>query len=794
MMIKETIGFGLRNILNRKLFSLINIIGSAIGISSAFFITIWVFNEFSFDKNTPDFRNIYLVGWSSKDGNNKWDGSPYQLSSSAIQKIPEVLSATKFMSADMDHQTIHTKGRTFSLDHGVFVDSNWFQIINYRVENGTLAGFNDFGNGVVVTESTARKLFGDDNPINQTVIIDSSAFLVLAVVQDPATNNSFKFNFFLPIKLHYKNLTSPGIKDSWKIFEWYTLVQTHANVSKSLVEGKLFGLMSEVNKDGNSPNLVRLDEIHFDSDVRIPALQHGSRNTVFIFLSLGILILLIASINYVNFVTASASLRSKEVSVKKICGANRLSLFWQFLMESLFINILSLLITIMLLLCILPYFNRFTGYEFSAFSITFWLELVAIFGIATLLMGIYPSVVLSSISFLSLNNNRYKTIKGMGLRKSLLTFQFIVSILLIASVIVMVRQLKFMGTDGLTFNRSEIVSVPINLEALKNLDSRKKEDLIILLRNKLLQHANIENVTVSGQSLINLNMSMSGIANWVGKKQGYDPTVYPFFVDPDFNTVFNLTLSEGRWFDKNISTDRHNYILNETSVASFGLSKPYIGQNFAIFGDTGKIIGIIKDFHFINFYEKIAPLVMMDRPGSGSIFFVKIKAGNVRAALSEIEQIWANTFPQMPFEFQFLDESFNQLYRAELKSLALISYFSVIAILLTSMGLYGLVTFTLQKKIKEIGIRKVLGASVKNIIVLLSNEFIRLLIIAIFISFPLAWWAINKWLEGFAYRIPLTVWVLLLGLLPVVFITCLVIGLRVIHAALENPVNSLRVE
>ena len=215
-------------------------------------------------------------------------------------------------------------------------------------------------------------------------------------------------------------------------------------------------------------------------------------------------------------------------------------------------------------------------------SFSFWVELLAIFGITTLLMGIYPSIVLSSISYLSLNSTSFTALKGAGLRKALLTFQFIVSILLIAGVIVMVRQLKFMNTDGLTFNRSEIVSVPVNSESLNKLDPRKKEDLINLLRNQLLQHADIENVTVSSQSVINLSMSMSGIASWAGKKQGVDPAIYPFFVDPDFNTVFNLSLSEGRWFNKNLPTDRHNYILNETSATSFGLLKPYIGQPFAV--------------------------------------------------------------------------------------------------------------------------------------------------------------------------------------------------------------------
>ncbi len=435
---------------------------------------IWVINEFSFDKNTRDYKNIYLVGWSSKDGNNKWDGSSYQLSLSAVQNIPEVVSATKFISADPDHKTIHVQNRAFALENGVYVDNNWFQVIKYKVQKGTLSGFSDFGNGVVISESLAVKYFGNENPIGQTVIIDSSTYIVHAVVEDPATNNSFKFKLFLSAALHYKKPIGSSTQDSWKIFDWYTFIKTRPGVSPIVIGNKISGIISQMNKDGNSAGLVRLDEIHFNTDVRIPALQHGNRNTVFIFLSLGLLILLISSINYVNFVTASASLRSKEISVKKICGAGRLSLFWQFLSESLSL-IYCRRITIILVLCILPYFNRFTGYEFSVLSFSFWVELLAIFGITTLLMGIYPSVVLSSISYLSLNSTRYTALKGAGLRKALLTFQFIVSILLIAGVIVMVRQLKFMNTDGLTFNRSEIVSVPINSEALNKLDSRKKK-------------------------------------------------------------------------------------------------------------------------------------------------------------------------------------------------------------------------------------------------------------------------------------------------------------------------------
>ena len=254
-MIKETITFGLRNIRSRKLFSLINILGSAIGITSAFFITIWVINEFSFDKSTTDFKNIYLVGWSGKDGNNKWDGSPYQLGLSAVQNIPEIISATKFISADPDHKTIHVQNRAFALENGVYVDSNWFHIINYKVQKGTIAGFSNFRNRIVISESIATKYFGKQNPIGQTIVIDSSTYQVQAVIEDPATNNSFKFKIFLPVALHFKKPVGLGTQDSWKIFDWYTFIKTRPGVYSSVISSKISGLMAEVNKDGNSAGL-----------------------------------------------------------------------------------------------------------------------------------------------------------------------------------------------------------------------------------------------------------------------------------------------------------------------------------------------------------------------------------------------------------------------------------------------------------------------------------------------------------------------------------------------------------
>ncbi len=793
-MINELLTFGSKNIFSKKLFSLINIIGSAIGITSVFFISIWVINEFSFDKNIPNFRNIYLLSWSNKDGTSVWNGSPYGLGASAIKNIPEISAATKFMNADADHLILHINKQTYFAENAVFVDSNWFSLFHYELKQGTLENFNHFKNGVILSESISKKYFGILDPIGKTITIDSGIYLVSAVIKDPGTNNSFKFDIFLPVELHYKNAAEQNSSNSWKIFDWYTFVETHANTSTSAIQNKLFSVISQMNKDVNLSKLIRLDEIHFNNDVQIPGSHHGSRMTVFIFLTLGTLIILISSINYVNFVTAGASQRLKEISVKKIFGASKHSLFWQFFIESFLTNFLALSISIILILCLFRQFTNFVGYRFPLLSIPMWLELFGLFGVTTILMGVYPSVLLSSMNLLSLTGNKYANLKGGSLRKFLLTFQFVASISLFAAVVTMFSQLKFMNFDGVTFNRSETVAIPINSAVLKNLDSKEKQSLIDFLRNKLLLNSNIENVTVSSESIINLNLSMAGIASWIGKKPGFDPIVYPFMVDPDFNSVFRLKVIEGRWFNKAFVTDRHNYILNETSVEDFGLLKPYIGQPFAIFGDTGKIIGIVKDFHFRNFYEKIAPLVLMDRPGSGNVFFVKIRASNTKTTLSQIENIWRSMFPQIPFEFQFLDESFDQLYRAELKSYALVFYFSIIAILLTSMGLLGLVTFTLEKKVKEIGIRKVLGSSVKNIVFLLSNEFIKLLFIASLVALPLSWWAMNKWLQGFEYRVSITPLTLLLSLIPATFITFLVIGFKTIDAARENPIKSLRVD
>ena len=457
---------------------------------------------------------------------------------------------------------------------------------------------------------------------------------------------------------------------------------------------------------------------------------------------------------------------------------------------------MALLITLFLIQLCLPLFNNITEKNFvlPLTSFSMWQVLLYTLLSAILLNGIYPAVLLSS--FKPLNVLRGRSVLKFhdgAIRKGLVVFQFTLSIILIIGTIIIFRQVNYIQSTKPGYNVSQIMSLQIPYKVTGTLMGNGRNTFIKSMKQELESNSAIESVSTGGSEIINIYSACSGNADWDGRDSRYNPTIASLSADADFAKMFELKLTEGRWFSSGTG-DGSNYILNETAAANFNMHKPLIGQRFTWSGHNGQVIGVIKDFPFKSMHEKIGPMVLSYNGGADNLFFIRTSPGNIPKALSAAATVWNKFIPDEPFSYTFLDDSFNTLYKADIKTSQLILIFAVLGIIISALGLFGLAAFTTEQRTKEMGIRKILGASVQQITTLVSREFVKLVAVAIVIASPLAWWVMNKWLQDFAYRINIG---------PGIFITAASLGLLVaicsvsiqaIKAAIANPVKSLRTE
>ena len=800
-MLKNYLKTAWRNLWKNKTTTFINLFGLSIGMTAAVFIFLWVKNEFSFDNYHPDKENIYRITNSigvSKNENWIWESSPMLLGQTAAKEIPEVEKYASAIINSWGGPVFNINHKLFSEKTSAWVDNGWFNIFHYDFIAGNAAAFDNNPFSVILTESKAKKFFGDANPVGQLILIDTVNYTVQGVIKDNPVNSSFKFDILMQMD---GRLSDPSVlknDKSWNNFGYLTFLQLRSDANKKLVETKLNDIINRNRTNHNdNASLQPLNGMYFETDLQSSDLPHGNKKTTYIFSLLGILLLITACINYVNLTTAKASLRSKEVSVKKIVGAKRTHLFLQFIIESLTISIFALLISIVLIRLCLPLFNSVTeeNFQLPFGSVTMWKVFIGTLIFSTVLNGLYPALLLSS--FKPSNVFRGASILKLSdgsVRKSLVVFQFVLSVILITGAIVIYKQLKFIQTTNPGYNVSQVMSLQIPYQVYENFkDEKQKQLFFINMQNELRSKGSITSVCTGGSEIVNVGGASSGNADWDGRDTTFNPTIAQLSVDADFQKFFGLRMQSGHWF-KQGTEDYHNYILNETAADLFHMHKPLIGQRFIYGGDTGQIIGVVKDFHYKSMHEKIGPLVLSNNQGYDSYLFLKTTPGNIAKSISDVETVWSKFIPDQPFSFTFLDESFNKLYKSDIKTSQLIFSFSIIAVILSAMGLFGLAAFTTEQRTKEIGIRKVLGASVQQITTLLSREFVMLVLIAIVIAIPVAAFVMNKWLQDFAYRTPLAAWIFIAAGGLAIMIALISVSLHSIKAAIANPVKSLRTE
>ena len=800
-MFKNYFKTSFRSLWKNKATGFINLFGLSIGMTATVFIFLWVQNEMSYDSYQPNKNNLYRVTNAihvSKEETWFWESSPMLIGESAVKQIPEVEKYARVIVNSWGGPVLSINYKLFSEKTSAWVDKSWFNIFHYDFIKGNAATFGKDPFSIILTQSKAKKYFGDADAIGKIIRVDTVNYTVRGIIKDNPENSSFKFDILMQMD---GRLSDPQVyknDKSWNNFGYITFLQLRPDANDKAVAKKLNGILNSNRTDHNDDvSLQPLNTMYYESDLQSSDLAHGNKTTTYVFSLLGILLMVTACINYVNLTTAKASLRAKEVSVKKIVGAKKSHLFLQFLIESLTISVLSLFITLLLTQLCLPVFNAITerNFQLPLSSATLWMILLSTLIFSTVLNGIYPALLLSS--FNPLNVFRGKSILKISngaVRKGLVVFQFTLSMILITGAIVIYRQLNYIQTTNPGYNVSQVMSVQIPYKAFDNFkDDKSRETFFTSIKTALQSKSSVAAICSGGSEIVNVDGASSGNADWDGRDTTFNPTIAQLSADADFKSMFQLQMKTGRWFNKG-TEDYHNYILNETAASMFHLHQPIIGQRFTLGGDTGQVIGVVKDFHYKSLHEKIGALVLRNNRGSDSYFFIKTFPGNIPKTISDVQSVFTKFIPDQPFSYNFLNDSFNTLYKTDIKTSQLIFIFSVIAIILSAMGLFGLAAFTAEQRTKEIGIRKVLGASIKQVSALLSKDFVKLVVIAILVASPIAWWAMDKWLQNFAYRININVWIFIEAGLLALIIALVSVSVHAIKAALANPVKSLRTE
>jgi putative ABC transport system permease protein len=789
-MLKNYLKTAWRNLINTKFYSALNIVGLTIGLAVGMLILIWVQDELSYDRFHAKADSIYKVNASIGTGASKqvWGGVPPPVAAFGLKEVPGIVAAVRLVTS-YDYSVFRYKDKLLKEEFGKlqFVDDAFFTLFDYKLLKGNVKTPFPNDQSVVITESTAKKYFGNEDPIGKTIMGDSKdPYTVSGVLADFSTNSSINADMLFSMNVKRKQYDGKGMwktmDGDWGDYYTTTFLQLRPDVSTKAIADKLTEIHMK-NQTGIKPTdgvfqLQSLKDIHLYN----PDGSSAGMQIVKVFSIVAVLILLIACINYINLSTARSMLRSKEVSVRKIIGAERSQLFMQFIIETVFCFAVALILAFALIYLIMPLYNNVSGKQmhFDLFSANVW-QVITLTIIATLVASsIYPAMLLSSFKPINALKGKISGAGNATFRKILVVCQFAFSVGLIIGTLIIDRQLQYIHSIQLGYDKEHVFAVPL----------RAMHDHYEAIKADLLSHTEIKGVSTGNSSVLSSNGSTSD-TDWDGKAPDVSMLINPFDIDKDFIGMFKLKFAAGTGFTGSKSDTVH-YILNETAVKLAGIKDP-IGKRFKLHDLDGTIIGVVKDFHFASLKETIAPAIFSYRPSSWQVY-IKTTGKDAPAAIKLVEKYWKQYNSDFPYEYTFLDDAYNDMYKTEQHTATLFNIFAGIAVFISCLGLFGLATYTAQIKIKEIGIRKVLGASVTNITAMLSRDFLMLVLIAIVIAAPIAWYAMNKWLMDYAYRAELHWWLIAIAGGAAVVIAFLTISFQSIKAALANPVKSLRSE
>jgi len=777
-----------RNLLKNSFYSLINCLGLTVGLAVGILILLWVQDELSFDRFNKQAGNIYKLENRVGTGTSQqiWTSTVAPIANFAKAELPEVKDAAR-LTYNGNYTLFKYKDKIFNEENTSFTDPSLFKIFDFELIKGNTAKPFPDDHSMILTEKTAKRYFGDEDPIGKVVSANNTNFTVSGIVKDFPENSSIQKDMFLPISLSFKdrftvNKNGKNTEGDFIQFDYNTYLLLHPEKSVSSIADKIRNIHLR-NKPDDTDIKYLLQPLTGTHLYKSDGTDKGIE-TVRMFVIISLLILTIACINYVNLSTARSLLRSKEVSMRKIVGAARTQLFTQFLTETIVLFSLATILAVILMFLLMPAFNQISGkklvLDFTNYHI--W-QIIGVTILGTLIASsIYPAMLLSSFEPLrALKGKVSGRINEAIFRKVLVVIQFSVSVILIAGTFVISNQMKYIRSKELGYDKTHVLSFYMR-------GMRKHYDAV---KADLLGQPGVSAVTRANHNVVRIG-SQTGDNAWDGKETGETLMLQQMSVDKDFIPFFKMHLQQGANFTGSVSDSLH-FILNETAVKATRIKNP-IGKRFRLWNKEGTIIGVVKDFHFASMKQKIEPAIFQFDPRDMGLIYIKTTGKDAEKVIAASKKSWQQYNADFPFTYTFLDDTFNDLYKSEQRTGFLFNIFASIAILISCLGLFGLAAYTAQIRTREIGVRKVLGSSMAGIIQLLAKDFIKLVIIGIVIAIPIAWYAMDKWLQDFAYKIEMQWWVFALAGLLALVVALLTVSFQSVKAALMDPVKSLRSE
>ncbi len=807
-MLSNYLKIALRNLWKNKVFSFINILGLAIGMAACLLILQHVTSELSYDEFHTQKDRIYRMKLDRYEKGvlaTEWAAGCAAIGLAMKEAFPEVeeYALLRPTQGVVIYKEASGGPVSFKEEKMYFATASFLPMFSFDLVQGNEATALQEPYQAVISQSAAKRYFGQEDPVGKSISVDGKdTYEITGVFKDIPDNSHLKFNFLLSYET-FVGWVGEEVRTAWQWdgFFNYILVQPGTDPKAleakipSLVEQKVGEELKQYNA-GMTFSLQPLTDIHLYSHYMMEAEVNGDGDAVYALLIIAFFIIIIAWVNYINLSTARSVDRAKEVGVRKVMGSARTQLIRQFLFESVMLNTLAILLAMILVLAAYRYFNTLTGKEMTlAFftTFTFWLIVAGFFLFGAFLSGVYPAFVLSSFKPASVLKGKMSTSKnGVALRKLLVILQFAASVFLMAGTLTVYQQIRYMQNQELGF----AIDQTLVMEAPNVVDDSVYADQVQTFKTELLRSSSIRAVAASTAVPGNKPDWNAGGIRLIQQDESDSKQYRVIGIDYDFVEAFQLKTIAGRNFSREFGTDESTVLFNESAVKLLGFDEPeaVLNQEIFFWGDTFKIIGVLKDYHQESLKTGFDPLIFRLIPASRNYFSVKVETSRLPETIAFARNTWDANFPGNPFSYFFLDDHFNQQYQADLRFGKVFGFFAALAIFVACLGLFGLSAFIATQRTKEIGIRKVLGASVTGIVRLLSQDFIRMVFIASLIAIPIAYFVMQTWLTHYAFRISIQWWLLGIPVIMVLLIALMTVGLQTIRAALANPVHSLRYE
>ncbi len=799
-MFKNYFKTAFRNLRKNELYAVINIFGLTAGLAACLLIGVYIIHELSYDKFNANANRIVRTTMEYGQA-----GTVNTVATTGTKVGPQFKRTfplvEDYVRTFISHNVVKSGDKIFDEPRILYADAPFFKIFSFHIIEGDAATALDAPDKIVITQSMAKKYFGDEDAIGKTLTSGNKDLRVSAICEDVPQNSQLKFDFVT----QFLNLGN-GVKDeTWWTANWitYFLLRDEKSVPRFQQQVSDYMRTPAVKTDaglqGNdylTYHLEPLTKVHLYSPLA-GFEPNGSITYIYMFAVIALLILIIACANYTNLATAQSAGRTGEIGMRKVMGASKRQVFMQFMGESSLITFIAATLAFVLSIFLIPYFNNITGKQFTAAVLLQPLPVIALIICALLVSffaGLYPALVLSGTQIMGVLKKGFTFTGGNNLlRKTLIVAQFGISVFLIIYTIIILQQMHYMQTKSLGYDKDHIVVLPIGCNMLNNFEN---------LKNAFKQVPGVESVTASYETPEYVEWG-DGITA-TDEKGKHDISLNAMPIDLDFMKTMKMQLVAGRDFQESdfaIMDTNNNYanyhvpyIINETLAKKIGWTPQQSINRTIERSVTGPVVGVVKDFNFSSLHDAIGPLVIFLGRDYSRDFMLRINGNNIQQTLADLETVWKQRVPDRPFNYHFLDDDYNKLYLAEQRTSLLFSVAAGLAIVLACLGLFGLAAFTTIQRTKEIGIRRILGATLSNITLLISKNFLQLVAIAIVIAIPVAWWAGNKWLQGFAFRISVQLYVFIVTAIITVLIALCTVGYHTIKAALTNPAKTLRTE